>query len=84
MRLASANPKDAPICDPALLTHPFDKVTAINSVKAALRVPGSPAASGDIDVPMNTPPTADDDELWFYIEQNAFSVWHMVCASDHV
>ncbi|KAK4499000.1 hypothetical protein PRZ48_009512 [Zasmidium cellare] len=79
VRLASSNPKDTPICDPALLTHPFDRTAFINAIKAAATVPGSPVVSGDVDFPLNAPTFDSDEEVWSFIQQNAGATWHMSC-----
>lgn len=78
VRLASSNPKDAPVCDPGFLFHSFDRTNFVNATKAALRIPGSPATSGDIDFPLNAPNIESDEELWSYIQQNTAATWHMV------
>lgn len=82
VRLGSSNSKDAPICDPGFLSHPFDRTNFINSVKAALAIPGNPAASADIDFPLNAPSIESDEEIWSYIQQNTAATWHMV-SSQH-
>lgn len=84
VRLASSNSKDAPICDPGFFSHPFDKMSSINAVRAALSISGNPATSRNIDFPLNAPSIMSDEEIWSYIQQNSASTWHMVSVQHEV
>lgn len=81
VQLASANPRDPPVCDPRILTHPFDRVSFLAAVKNSVKIAGNPAAATDsIEQFLKAPPLTDDDEeLWSHIQDTVTTSWHMSC-----
>lgn len=75
--LASSNPFDAPVIDPALLKSTFDKAVMREAVKSAFKFFAAPAWSDYVVTPVGPLANATDDtKLDSYIAQNAQTIFH--------
>ncbi|ORY66063.1 glucose-methanol-choline oxidoreductase-like protein [Pseudomassariella vexata] len=76
--LKSSDPAAAPIIDPKLLTHPFDRRTAIESMRELLRYLQAPVWKQKTVRNLGRP--RDDSEKQYgyeYFLSNLYSSWHM-------
>ncbi|KAF8884157.1 hypothetical protein BD779DRAFT_1443292 [Infundibulicybe gibba] len=77
--LATANPFDAPIIDPGLLTAEFDLLTMREAVRSAQRFVAGPAWKGYIIAPVGGLENATtDQDLDDYIRSNTATIFHPV------
>ncbi|MCJ1453409.1 hypothetical protein MMC28_003756 [Mycoblastus sanguinarius] len=74
--LASSSPSDPPLIDFNYATHPFDKLTLIHAVRAAMQFRKTHALKEYWRGPINTPSGESDEEIWEFIKQNLGPVWH--------
>ena len=79
VKLASSNPIDSPICDPAFLTHQFDRATIIKDIRRLLSFMKVPGIAKLIDKPIIVPKSDSDEDIMEFIKQTANTTWHMCC-----
>ncbi|OCL13577.1 GMC oxidoreductase [Glonium stellatum] len=79
--LASADPNDAPVCDPNAFSSPFDRLNAIEGVKYIMDFMNSPAVAKDIIQPFSMPASTSDEDIWLFIQENSKTSWHMSCTA---
>ncbi|WP_019634138.1 GMC family oxidoreductase [Actinomadura atramentaria] len=77
LRLASADPADAPLLDPAYLAEPEDLATLVAGLRAALWVTEQPALAPYTEG-RSLAPDASREELEAYVRANADTVFHPV------
>ncbi|KAF1815472.1 alcohol oxidase [Eremomyces bilateralis CBS 781.70] len=77
--LASRNAADAPLCDPQLLTNPYDKQNAIRGIRYALEIVKNSSLQKDMVKPYLVPADESDEAIWEFIKGNVSSTWHMSC-----
>lgn len=77
--LASANPADAPICDPACLSHPLDRAALLKDVHRLLSFAKAPAVTALIKTPILAPASESDEDIMEFVEKTASTAWHMSC-----
>jgi choline dehydrogenase-like flavoprotein len=75
--LQSKNPRDKPIMDPKLFSHPFDQRVAIESLRHLMEFTEHPAYAKDTVQAIHVPKSTSDEDLLEFIQQNLISVWHM-------
>jgi len=75
--LQSKDPRDPPIMDPKLLSHPFDQRVAIESLRDVMEFSAHPAYARDTLAAIHVPKSNSDEDLLEFIRENAISVWHM-------
>ena len=64
VQLRSADPKDPLLIDSQLLSHPFDRRVAIESMKEILAFLDKPAMAKDTIRFINAPAGRSDEEIW--------------------
>lgn len=77
--LSSNKLSDPPVCDPKLLSSPYDRRAAIVAVKKDLEWVEALKRSGVIARSLLAPATDSEDEIWAFIKSNAITSWHMAC-----
>ncbi|CAJ2501295.1 Uu.00g041480.m01.CDS01 [Anthostomella pinea] len=75
--LKSSDPKDAPLIDPKFLTHPFDKLNAIESMREMLRYMQTPIWKDKTTRTLGWPRDDTDEAVWEAYSSNLRSSWHM-------
>jgi choline dehydrogenase-like flavoprotein len=75
--LKSADPNDPPVSDPRLMSHAFDRVNMIGTVRQAYNYITSPSMSKDTIKPFMAPKSASEEDIWAFIQENCNSTWHM-------
>lgn len=78
VKLASANPLDAPLINPNFLSEDFDLQTLMAGVRMASRIMSQPALSGYAAQELNAVSQLSDSALEAQIRQRADSVYHPV------
>ncbi|EMC95107.1 hypothetical protein BAUCODRAFT_525959 [Baudoinia panamericana UAMH 10762] len=78
IKLASADPEDAPLVDPNFFSHPFDRRCAIAATRRVLDFVGTPKMSENIKQPFLVPGRTDEEILSFW-QQYGISTWHPSC-----
>jgi choline dehydrogenase-like flavoprotein len=79
--LASADPKDAPICDPNLLSNPFDRQNLFEATRTAWEILTSPSlAKGTVSTLM-APKSMSDEDIMEYARETTATTWHMACTA---
>ena len=79
--LASPNPQDAPICDPNLFSHPFDRRNAIEATRIAYKVATSPLLAEDTESIFSAPKSMSDEDILEYAKEFTQTTWHMSCTA---
>lgn len=79
VKLASADPKDAPLVDPNFFSHPFDRVCAISAAKRMLDFAETPLIKKNIIEPVIVPASRSDEDLLAYWRANGIATWHASC-----
>ena len=75
--LASSNPTDAPVCDPQLLTHPFDRMMLVHTVRTGMAFLRSPAVAELLDDDVIVPKSETKEDILEYVRENSATAWHM-------
>ncbi|TVY48290.1 Alcohol dehydrogenase [acceptor] [Lachnellula occidentalis] len=75
--LNSANPSDAPIIDPRLASHPFDRRVLIEGYRELVRLLKAPVFAKDTVRMVGGPEAGTDEEIWEYCSTTIGSSWHM-------
>lgn len=79
--LASADPYAAPVCDPKVLTHPFDLLNYKLSMRQLMRVLTSePFAKFTTGKPL-FPASESDEDIMAHCAQTLLVAWHMSCTA---
>jgi len=76
IKISSVDPRDDPICDPRLLTHPFDRRNMIQAMRKVVELAESPSIAKDITGTLHAPASKSDEDLWAYACMTAKTVWH--------
>ncbi|KAF2099216.1 alcohol oxidase [Rhizodiscina lignyota] len=79
--LASANPDDAPICDPKIMTHPFDLLNYKLGMKALLKVLRSDAFARNTMSWVLAPRSDSHEDIMDHCAQTIATAWHMSCTA---
>lgn len=79
IKLASSDPKDAPLCDPNILTHPFDRKSYVDSMRRLYRLVKSSAfdTAGTYLEWVLAPKSDSDEDIWAFTSQVIGTTWHM-------
>lgn len=77
--LSSKDVLQPPVCDPELLTHPYDRRTAIVAVKKTLEWINTLERAEVIAKPILAPATDSEDDIWAFVRDNCITSWHMAC-----
>lgn len=78
MTLASSDPFDNPIINPALLESPFDIYVMVEAIKSAKRFVEAPAWKGYIIQALGALNSTIDEDLAEYARNSASTVFHPV------
>lgn len=74
--LASSNPSDAPIIDPRLASHPYDRRVMIEGYKKLVKLLKAPVFEKDTVRLLGPSDTASEDEIWVCFAISGFGeVW---------
>ena len=79
--LASADPKDPPVCDPNLFSHPFDRRNAIEAAREAYKVLTSPELAEISESVFSVPKSMSDEDILDFTGSHVSSTWHMSCTA---
>ena len=79
--LASADPKDAPLCDPKLYSHPFDRRNAIEGTRTAYKLLTLPSIAEDTESLLGVPKSMSDEDIMEHAKQYTGTTWHMSCTA---
>jgi choline dehydrogenase-like flavoprotein len=79
--LKSTNPADPPLCDPNILSHPFDKINMIDTVRQCCDLLASPSLAKDVVKPFIAPKSNSDEDIWQFIQEHCNSTYHMSCST---
>lgn len=79
VKLASANIDDAALCDPELLTDPYDKKVMIEATRIALQLVKTPSIAKTIKEMTLGPLAESDEDIWAFIRNAVGTSWHMSC-----
>ncbi len=63
VRLQSKNPTDKLLIDPQLLSHPFDRRTAVEAIRHVIELVETPAVSKDAIKLVGDPKSKSDEDL---------------------
>ncbi|KAF2417417.1 alcohol oxidase [Tothia fuscella] len=74
--LASSNPTDPPLIDPAFFSHPFDRRSFIEAIRISYALLTCPANAKDTTATYMAPKSTSDDDIWTYIQENVVSTFH--------
>ncbi|KAL3420704.1 glucose-methanol-choline oxidoreductase [Phlyctema vagabunda] len=77
VRLASADPKDPPLVDPQLLSHPFDRRVAIEALRSVMDLLEAPVFQKETVKMIGGPKSRSDADILDYIQGGLASSWHM-------
>ncbi|KAH8812461.1 oxidoreductase [Xylogone sp. PMI_703] len=75
--LQSSDPKDPLLMDPKLLSHPYDRSTAIHILRHALNFARHPAYAKDTTAELLVPSSDSDNDILEHLKTHLFSTWHM-------
>ena len=76
LTLASKNPRDLPLVDPAYLTHPYDVRVAVETVKEVIKLANTPTFSSIIKSVLYAPRSpADDTKLASADDEAVITKW---------
>ncbi|KAF2842835.1 GMC oxidoreductase [Patellaria atrata CBS 101060] len=75
--LASTNPQDPPVCDPKMLTHPWDRLNWVDNVKRLHAFFAIPDIAKETVAPFHVPESASDEDIWTFTKKFTGSTWHM-------
>ncbi|GAB7340541.1 hypothetical protein MBLNU457_6956t1 [Dothideomycetes sp. NU457] len=79
VKLASANINDPALCDPELLTDPYDKKVIIDAVRIAMQLVKTPSIANTIKEMTFGPASESDEDIWAFIRDTVMTSWHMSC-----
>ena len=77
--LASADPKDPPVCDPNIFSHPFDVRNAIEACRIAYDILTSPQLAEATESIFSAPKSMSDEDIMEYARAYTGTTWHMSC-----
>lgn len=75
--LRSTDPKDPPLCDPKLFSHPFDRRNMIEAVRRSWRVMEAEPLAKHVVGDFSMPKGRSDEEIFDYIKEVCMTTWHM-------
>jgi choline dehydrogenase-like flavoprotein len=75
--LRSSDPSDAPVIDPKLLSHPFDKRSMIEAMRRLMDYLEAPVFQKNTVKMIGCPKSRSDEDIWDHCSGNLFSSWHM-------
>jgi len=75
--LNSSDPSDAPLIDPKLASHPYDRRVMIEGYKRLLDFLQAPVFKKDTVKLVGVPEGRSDEEIWEYCSTTIGSSWHM-------
>ncbi|KAF2096062.1 alcohol oxidase [Rhizodiscina lignyota] len=76
VRLASADPADAPIIDPKFLSHAFDRDNLVGDLRRMIALSELPDIKSTIKGPLGAPASSSDEDIWDFVRKNMGSCWH--------
>lgn len=79
VKLASANINDPALCDPELLTDPYDKKVMIEATRIAMQLIRTPSIANTIKQMTLGPTSESDEDIWAFIRDAVGTSWHMSC-----
>lgn len=74
--LSSADPHDAPICDPNVLSHAYDRVNLMKNVKTIMKLLQTPGIAKHVIDAVAMPTSESNDDVWKFISETAGAAWH--------
>lgn len=77
--LQSSDPNVPLLFDPKFLSHPFDRRTAIESVRDVFRVAKHEAFTKDVVFELAVPKSDSDEDILEFWRENVSSSWHPTC-----
>ncbi|KAI9665884.1 MAG: hypothetical protein M1821_003819 [Bathelium mastoideum] len=77
VRLASADPAAAPLCDANFLAHPFDRAAAVHTVRQGLALLRTPSLEHTFDEVLLAPKSESEEDILEHVRANSGSCWHM-------
>jgi choline dehydrogenase-like flavoprotein len=75
--LQSADPREAALFDPKLMSHPYDQKVLITAGKRILEFMRTPEIAKTLEGPANMPASDSDEDILAFIKLNLRSTWHM-------
>ncbi|KAH7055960.1 oxidoreductase [Macrophomina phaseolina] len=75
--LRSTDPRDPPVCDPKLFSHPFDRRNMMEAVKRSWSVMEAEPLARHVVGDFSMPRDRSDEEVWRYIQEVCMTTWHM-------
>lgn len=75
--LTSADPSVPLKFDPKILSHPFDRRSAIEALRSVMKVAEHPSFAKDTVAPVAVPKSMSDDDILDYWKATVNSAWHM-------
>jgi len=75
--LQSSDPNEPLKFDPKILSHPFDRRAAIETMRSILKVAEHPEFGKDTVVPIAVPNSTSDEDILDYWKATLNSAWHM-------
>jgi len=79
VKLASANVDDPALCDPELLTDPYDKKVIIEATRIVMQLVKTPSVAKTIKGLSFGPKSESDEDIWDFICGTVGTSWHMSC-----
>ncbi|OHF04067.1 GMC oxidoreductase [Colletotrichum orchidophilum] len=80
IKLASADPKDAPLIDPKYLSNPYDLVNLREGLREGLNLLQTSAMKDHFVRPIFAPKSGSDKDIDEFIEENVAGLWHPSCS----
>ncbi|KAK7440093.1 GMC oxidoreductase [Colletotrichum acutatum] len=80
IRLASADPKDAPLIDPKYLSNPFDLVNLREALREGLNLLKTNTMKDHFVRPIFAPKSDSDKDIEDFIQENVAGLWHPSCS----
>ncbi|KAH7093305.1 hypothetical protein FB567DRAFT_487608 [Paraphoma chrysanthemicola] len=75
--LQSADPREAALFDPKLMSHPYDQRVLITAGRRILEFMKTPEIAKTLEGPANMPASDTDEDILAFIKLNLRSTWHM-------
>jgi choline dehydrogenase-like flavoprotein len=81
VKLASSNPVEGPLCDPKLLSHPFDRRNLIEATRSMVTIMNSEHLQKNVAAPLTMPKSLSDEDILEYARERLVTAWHMSCTA---
>ncbi|KAJ0311064.1 hypothetical protein COL516b_001767 [Colletotrichum fioriniae] len=80
IKLASADPKDAPLIDPKYLSNPFDLVNLREALREGMNLLKTSTMKDHFVRPIFAPKSDSDKDIDDFIQENVAGLWHPSCS----